>query len=499
MLLHGLFEAQVERTPDAPALTLGGRTLTYAELDARANRVALALVDLGAGPEQLVAVPVDRSIGTIVSLLGALKAGAGYLPFSPALPEQRVRQVLHDTGARFLAGDPAALARVAHDETRRVAASAAGEDRAPQTCVHPGNVAFVISTSGTTGTPKGVVIPHRRIVASTRARLDVFPLPCTAYLMLSPFSFGAAAAGTYLTLTTGGRLVVPTDEEVVDPGLVAELVEAEGVTHVDGIASQYAALMACGPNSLRTLACCVLGGEALPQTLVERHTEITGDAPLFNEYGPTEGTVWSTVHRCSPHDEGPLAPIGRAIRDVEVRVLDDAMAPVAPGEIGEIHIGGAGLARGYLKRPGLTAERFVPDPSPERPGERLYRTGDLAVVGADGVLVFRGRLDDQVKVRGYRVEPAEIEAHLAQHPAVESAAVVPRVTASGTRLVAFVVVNDDASGPELLAFLAARLPDYMVPSEAKTADALPLTAHGKLDRRALWARVNPAPASRAAD
>jgi len=255
-LLHRLFEQQVRRTPNAPALTLGGQTVAYVELDARANRVAVALVELGAGPEDVVAVPADRSIGTIVALLGVLKAGAAYLPFSPALPEQRIRQLLHDSGARLLTGDPAALARVQEDEVRRVMTSAAGEASPPQTRVHPYNAAFVISTSGTSGVPKNVVIPHQQIVASTLARLDVFPLPCTAYLVLSPFSFGAAAAGTYLTLATGGRLVIPTDAQVVDPGLVAELVELEGVTHFDGIASQYAALTAYAPEVLGSLACC---------------------------------------------------------------------------------------------------------------------------------------------------------------------------------------------------------------------------------------------------
>ena len=312
--------------------------------------------------------------------------------------------------------------------------------------------------------------------------------------MLAPFTFDAAVAGIYFTLSTGGRLVVPTMEEVLDPALLADLIVREDATHVDGVPSQYAALLAYHPDAVSRVGCTILAGEQLPTALARRHYAAAPGNVLFNEYGPTEGTVWSTVHRCTQRDaedgSASLMPIGRPIENVRVRLLDEDLVEVPAGQTGEIYIAGAGLARGYLNQPGLTADRFLPDPY-GAPGERMYRTGDLGAVNERGDLVFRGRTDAQVKVRGFRVEPGEVEAGLLAHPAVTAAAVVAYQTATGTRLAAFVEVNSTPpTAAQLIATLSRRVPCYMIPVRWAQVDQMPLTGHGKVDRRALSESVH---------
>ncbi|MBB5805005.1 amino acid adenylation domain-containing protein [Saccharothrix ecbatanensis] len=490
-ILHELVYRQAARTPNAVAVTTAGADVTYRELCRRADHVAARLRRLGAGPESLVGVPTDRSTHTLAATLGVLRSGAGYVPFAADLPAQRRAHIVADAGIELFAGSADALAGV--PEGRAVVSAGEETDEDVSAPVGPDNVAYVIYTSGSTGVPKGVVTPHRQVVNSTLARYSVFPRPCASYVMLAPFTFDAAVAGIYFTLGTGGRLVVPTADEVLDPALLAELIVRERATHVDGVPSQYAALLAYHPDAVRDVGCTVLAGEQLPAELARRHFAAAPDNALFNEYGPTEGTVWSTVHRCRPadlDDPAPLVPIGRPIENVRVRLLDDNLDEVEPGEVGEIHIAGAGLARGYLNQPGLTADRFRPDPT-GAPGDRMYRTGDLGVVDERGDLVFRGRADAQVKVRGFRVELGEVEAGLLAHPSVAAAAVVAHETATGTRLAAFVeVAGTPPTAAQLNAVLAERVPDYMIPARWAQVDQIPLTGHGKVDRRALAASVH---------
>jgi amino acid adenylation domain-containing protein len=486
--LHRLFEEQVQRTPGAAALTVGGETLTYAVLNGRANRVAWDLIELEVAPDQLVGVPADRSTSCLVAILGVLKAGAAYLPFAADATDDRTDAILDRAGARvFAGGEP--TARLLDRSFPFVRSTSAEVQENPSAPVDATDAAYVTYTSGSTGLPKGVVTEHRQIVSSTLARLEVFPLPSTTYLMTAPFTFNAAAAGTYFTLCTGGRLLVPTAEEVLDPELLGDLIRREGVTHLDAVPAQYAALVAFQPGSLAGLQCCVLAGERLPTALAEQHFAVAPDVPLFNEYGATETTVWSTVHRCRPGETGDTVPIGRPIRNVRVHVLDEELRPVPSGLTGEIHVEGAGVARGYLHEPELTAKAFLPNPFADGLGSRLYRTGDLGMVDDEGVLHYRGRVDDQVKVRGFRVEPAEVEAKLLEHPDVMAAAVVGVSTGTGTRLAGFTVSRTGTPVPprSLSRFLRELLPEFMVPTVWRSLDELPLSPNGKVDRRRLQA------------
>lgn len=486
--LHHLFERQVMQSPEHIAVTLGGARASYSELNSRANGVAFALQAAGIVSGALVGVVVDRSIDALASLLGVLKSGAAYVPVAAELPEERMNYIVERAAIKVFVGSAAALTVAELPVVRKIDAGAvASRTDSPTIADSGGDKAWVIFTSGSTGQPKGVVVNHEQIVNSTLARLDVFPLPCSSYVMLAPFSFDASAAGTYLTLATGGRLVVPTDEQVSDPALLAELIVAEGATHLDGVPSQYAALVAFHPAALASLRCCIMAGEALHVALVDDHYAVAPATPLYNEYGPTEGTVWSAVHRCRPGERGSTAPIGRPIRGVRVYVLDQDLKPVLAGETGEIHIAGAGLAQGYLGEPSLTADRFIPNPYGDRPGDRLYRTGDLGAIDEDGNLLFRGRVDNQVKVRGFRVELEEVEAALLAHPEVAAAAVVTRQAPKSIKLVAYTVLQRTGAvtTKELSAFVRKRIPDYMVPADWHMISRLPLTPHGKIDRRRL--------------
>jgi amino acid adenylation domain-containing protein len=483
--LHHLIEEQAARTPDNVAATLGGTDVTYRALNEHANHVAAGLQRMGVKPETYVGVSVDRSIECLVSLLGVLKSGGCYVPFASDLPELRISHIADDANIEIITGSAKALAGFSGINLLPAEGLMAAE--AVRSPVRPDNVAYTIFTSGSTGVPKGVVTPHRQIVNSTLARFPVFPRPCSSYLMLAPFTFDAAAAGIYFTLSSGGRLVVPTAEEARDPALLAELIINERITHVDGVPSQYAALVTFHPEVLRGLRCTILAGEALHVSLVQSHFAAAPDAELFNEYGPTEGTVWSAVHRCSRQDAGSFAPIGRPIENVRVHLLDENLDEIPPGEIGEICIAGAGLARGYLNQPAMTAERFLPNPYSDRPGRRLYRSGDLGRINERGDLVFCGRADQQVKVRGYRVEPGEVEVALMAHLSVRAAAVVAFQSSTGTRLAGFVALvdGDRLTESELAEFLSARLPEYMIPGRWQVVSELPLTSHGKVDRRLL--------------
>jgi len=364
----------------------------------------------------------------------------------------------------------------------------------------PANLAYIIYTSGSTGRPKGVQVTHRNLVHSTHARTLYYPEPVGGYLLLSSFAFDSSVAGLFWTLCAGGTLVLPHDGVDNDPRRLARLIDEHHATHVLAVPSLYALMLSEAPaDALASLRAVVVAGESCPRELPAAHRARLPAAAIYNEYGPTEATVWCSVHRCAGDaaGKGPV-PIGRPIANTRLYVLDRRGEPAPIGAAGELHVAGAGVARGYLDRPALTAGKFVPDPF-GAPGSRLYRTGDRARWRPDGVLEFLGRVDHQVKVRGYRIELGEVEAALAQHPAVREAVVVAREDAPGdARLVAYVV---GAGGPppgagELRRHLAAGLPDYMVPAAFVALDALPLSPHGKVDRNALPAPVRGVPDGR---
>ncbi|HEX2079055.1 MAG TPA: amino acid adenylation domain-containing protein, partial [Longimicrobium sp.] len=492
--IHHLIEAQAARTPDAPAVVFGGETVTYRELDERANRLAHRLGRLGAGPEVRVGISLERSAEMVVAILAVLKSGAAYVPLDPAYPAERVAFMLEDSHASVLVTQARLLDRFAGAGTRTVcvdedaAAIVAQPARAPRVRVDARNAAYVIYTSGSTGRPKGVVVPHAAVSAFFTGMDERVggTVPGT-WLAVTRISFDIHVLELLWTLACGFRVVVqPEAEHAADGETLARQIRRHAVTHLQCTPSLAAMLVAeSGVEALSGLERLLLGGEALPADLAAQVATVL-HGRLVNLYGPTETTVWSATHAVEA-GQG-IVPIGRPIANTRVYVLDAALRPQPAGVPGELFIGGAGVTRGYLRRPALTAERFIPDAFSGAGGARLYRTGDRARWLHDGTLEYLGRLDEQVKVRGFRIEPGEIETVLRRCEGVRECAVVVREHAPGDRrLVAYVAGGADAEA--LRAALRRTLPDYMVPSAFVALDALPLTPNGKLDRRALPAPV----------
>ncbi|XVQ08590.1 amino acid adenylation domain-containing protein [Spirillospora sp. CA-255316] len=481
-----LVEAQAARTPGAPAVISAGgaRTLTYAELNARANRLARHLIGMGVGAEDFVALALPRDADLVVAALAVLKAGAAYLPIDPAYPADRIAYMLADaapacalvSGGAELPGGTPGVDLGTLDLTAYSGADVTDADRARP--LRPGNPAYAIYTSGSTGRPKGVVVSHANVVDFAAGAVAGYGAArLSRVLFAASLSFDLSVFEWLVPLTAGGSVEI-----------VQDLLEVAGRggwegTLASGVPSAVSALLARGGLGLR-VDDVVLGGEMLPPRLVHEVRAALPDARISNIYGPTEATVYVT----SWFDDGNAAghaPIGRPAANTRLHVLDTALRPVPVGVPGELYISGGGLARGYLRRPDLTAERFVACPFGE-PGERMYRTGDLVRWTPGGQLDHLGRLDDQVKIRGFRIEPAEIEAALAAHPAVTRSAVVARLDAAGdTALVGYVTAGAPCDPAELRAFVAGTLPAHMVPAAVVVLDAMPLNPNGKLDRSAL--------------
>ncbi len=503
--VHELFEAQAARVPGAVAAVCEGRALTYAELDRRAERLARRLRELGVAPEALVGVHLDRSLEMLVAVLGVLKAGGAYVPLDPAFPRERLALMLGDAGlgwvvtARELApavGELSAARLVVLDpELEEVSRLGERESSRRRRGAGADALAYVIYTSGSTGRPKGVQVPHRGVVSFLEFMGQELGLgERDRLLAVTTLSFDIAALELFLPLTLGARVEIAGRETASDGAALAARIAASGATVMQATPATWQMLVDAGwraGDGLKMLC----GGEALSPELAVRLGAAGG--PLWNVYGPTETTIWSTVQRVRPAPGaavggGPV-PIGLPIAGTVVHLLGPhgEREPAPVGFPGELHVGGVGVARGYLGRPDLTAERFVPDPFGARRGEagaRLYRTGDLARRRPDGSLDFLGRIDRQVKVRGFRVEPGEIEARLLAHAAVREAVVVARRDASGHGiLAAYMVAAGDAPpvAAELRAWLREALPEYMVPSVFVPLAALPLTPNGKVDRDAL--------------
>jgi amino acid adenylation domain-containing protein len=488
--VHHLFEAQVRVTPQAIALRFGTRRLTYTELNRQANRLASYLMAAGVGPEVPVGLHVGRSPEMLVALLGVLKAGGAYVPLDPAFPKDRIAWMIEDsrppvllTQSWLVPGLPDHPASVVClDDGWEADGLEAAED--PDGQAGPDNLAYVIYTSGSTGKPKGVQVPHRALVNFLQSMQGEPGLGERATLLaVTTLSFDIAFLELFLPLVTGALVVIASREASADGIQLAELIDRCQATVMQATPATWRLLFDTGWKGRKGLK-ILCGGEALPWTLANQLRKRCES--LWNMYGPTETTIWSTVHRVVDGRE-PI-PIGRPIADTQVYVLDANLRPVVPGEEGELYIGGAGLARGYRNRPSLTAERFVPDPFGGQLGARLYRTGDLARFLPDGTLECLGRVDHQVKIRGYRIELGEVEATIARHPAVREAVVVAREDVPGDkRLVAYVVPRPEQSPTvaELRQSLKQRLPDYMVPSAFVFLGALSLTPNGKVDRLSL--------------
>ncbi|AUX46361.1 hypothetical protein SOCE26_078670 [Sorangium cellulosum] len=495
--IHQLFEAQAARTPEAVAVVSGDQQLTYRELNARANQLAHRLRAMGVLPDVLVGLCVERSPEMVVGLLGILKAGGAYVPLDPAYPQDRLAFMLQDTQAPLLLSQARLAERLPPCRAQRLFLdrdwqAIARESEADPACpAAPLDLSYVIYTSGSTGQPKGVAVTHRNLVHSIAARLRVYPEPVRRLLLVSSLAFDISTAQIFWTLCSGGALVLAPESFTGNPDGVTALIAAQRISHLLCVPSLYAfALEQPGAKlELSSLTTVTLGGEPIPTGLVAAHQERAAHAALYNEYGPTEATVWSSVYRITAADDaGRSVPIGRPIPNAELYILDRHLRPVPVGVSGELYIGGAGLARGYLRRPELSAQAFLPNPFAADPGARLYKTGDLGRFLPDGNIAFLGRLDHQVKIRGYRIELGEIEGVLSSHPAVGACAVLAREDAPGDkRLIAYAVPRHghEANVASLRAHLTAQLPDYMLPSTFLLLEALPLTPNGKVDHRAL--------------
>ncbi len=501
--LHELLAEQAARHPNAPAVVCKGTELTYGELDARANALAWRLAAAGVGPEVSVAVAAERSPELLVGLLAVLKAGGAYVPIDASYPDERLAFLLADSGARLVLTQEKLLSRLSALAGASGAApvlleDAGGAERGPAPAVLPEHPAYVIYTSGSTGLPKGVVVPHRGLVHYLTWAVQAYrAAEGRGAPVHSPLGFDLTVTSLFAPLLAGRTVVLLREERGLAP-LVEALRGPGGFSllkltpaHLAALAPELPALKLAGSTGV-----LILGGEALAGESLAPWRDRAPRTRLINEYGPTETVVGCAVHEVAPGSSlaGPV-PIGRPIANTGIHLLDAACAPVPIGVTGEIYIGGLGLARGYLRRPALTAERFVPHPFATAPGERLYRSGDLARRRPDGTLEYLGRRDDQVKVRGFRIELGEIEAALASHPDVAAAAVAVRDEEGDRRLAAYLVPHPGRSlaGPELRAWLAGRLPEPMMPSSLTVLEDLPRTAHGKVDRARLPAPEPAAP------
>jgi amino acid adenylation domain-containing protein len=482
--LHEWFEAVAAERPGEIALVLAGRALTYRELNRRANQVAHRLRQAGVGAKTLVAVAASRSVELVAGIFGVLKAGAAYVPVDASHPAERIRFVLDDTSPLMVLTQQPLVAELRHLTDVPVLPLDDEQvwqdqpDHDPEPVASQADPAYVIYTSGSTGQPKGVVTAHRAIVNRIQWMQRTYLLTGNdVVLQKTPYTFDVSVWEFFWPLSFGARLVLAEPNGNRDPMYLAGLIESEQVTICHFVPSMLRVFLAA-PDvtrycaSLRDVIC---SGEALTLDLQRRFFALLG-ARLHNLYGPTEAAIDVTAYECRPEHDS--VPIGRAIDNVRVHVLDDELEPLPFGAPGELFIGGAGLATGYLNRPSLTADRFIRD----RTGERLYRTGDRALMRPDGTVEYLGRLDHQVKIRGLRVELGEVESVLLTHPAIHAAAVTPVEAAPGDqRLVAYVVLTGQDI-PDVTAFLEDRLPEYMVPTVWHRLDEMPLTSSGKVDR-----------------
>jgi amino acid adenylation domain-containing protein len=485
--VHELFEAQVARSPDALALVFENEKLTYRELNQRANQLAHHLQKLGVGPDTLVGICVERSLGMVIGLLGVLKAGGAYVPLDPTYPPERLAFIRQDAQLALLLTQARLVESLGESETRTLcldgdwAPVSRQSEENPVSQATADNLAYVIYTSGSTGRPKGVAIAHRSTVAMLDWSREVFPAADRAGVLASTsICFDLSVFELFVPLSWGGRVIL-SENALQLPGLAA----VQEVALVNTVPSAMAELVRLEglPPSVRTVN---LAGEPLPRQLVDQLYQHDHIECVFNLYGPSEDTTYSTFALIQKDSQRTPA-IGRPVTHSQMYLLNGQGALAPPGVPGELYIGGEGLARGYLARPELTAERFLPDSFGGKSGGRLYKTGDLARYLPDGQLEFLGRIDHQVKIRGFRIEPGEIEAALSQHPDVHETAVVAREDVPGDkRLIAYIVPN--GKPPTFSAmrnFLRKKLPEHMIPAAFIMLEQIPLTPNGKVDRQAL--------------
>ena len=492
--LHELFEMQVKRTPDAIAMIFEDEQLTYAELNTRANRVAHRLIGLGVGPEVRVGICVDRSIEMVVGLFAILKAGGAYVPLDPGYPQERLSFMLEDADVSVLLTQERLLENLPPHRAMTICLDTAAEllgqenEANPASGVTAENMIYIIYTSGSTGKPKGVMVNHQGVVNCLLWLQSAFRLDeQDRFMMKASFSFDASVLELFWPLLVGSSVVVARPGGQLDTAYLARTMARQQVTIAFFVPSMLVPFLdekeLPQATSLKHVIC---GGEALPRETMERFYA-RSSAELNNLFGPTEASIACLDWPCERGGERLAVPIGLPISNTQTHVLDGNLQPVPIGVPGELHIGGDGVVRGYLNRPELTAEKFIPDPFRNEPGARLYKTGDLARYLPDGNIDFLGRIDNQVKVRGFRIELGEVEAALRQHAAVREAVVIAREDIPGNqRLVAYFIAEHEQrpSISELRQFMK-KLPEHMVPSDFVLLNEFPLNSSGKLDRGAL--------------
>ncbi|WP_009630730.1 non-ribosomal peptide synthetase [Synechocystis sp. PCC 7509] len=490
--IHELFSDRAAQTPEAVAVVFADKQLTYKQLNTQANQLAHYLQKLGVRPDSLVGICVERSLEMVVGLLGILKAGGAYLPLDPDYPQERLAFMLEDAGISILLTQER-LANLLPEQAQVICLDSDWEEIAQasqdnlNSTVQPENIAYAIYTSGSTGVPKAVMIPHRAICNHMLWMQGEFPLtPADCVLQKTPFSFDASVWEFYAPLLAGGKLLLAQPGGHQDNTYLVDLIAAQQVTILQLVPTQLGSLLEdpriAHCQSLRRVFC---GGEVLTTDLQQRFFSCLPKVELYNLYGPTEATIDTTFWRCQFEDEYRVVPIGNAIANVQVYVLDSYLQLVPVGVAGEIYIGGDSLARCYGNFPDLTAQKFIPHPFAT--GKRLYKTGDLGRYRTDGALEFLGRIDSQVKLRGFRIELGEIEAQLGQHPNVkQNVAIIREDVPSQQRLVAYIIARQPSpTVSELRSFLKQRLPDYTIPAIFIFLDVLPLLPNGKIDRNSL--------------
>jgi amino acid adenylation domain-containing protein len=493
------YEQQVRATPEATAIVFDEQALTYAQLNRRANQLAHRLQKMGVGPDQVVAICLERSFDLIVALLGVLKANGAYLPVDPALPRDRQALMLDDAQPVVLITEsllqpelPLVKAPLLVIDLERAALEAESGDDLPAQITGK-NLAYVMYTSGSTGLPKGVEIPHEALTNFLASMQERPGLTAQDVLVaVTTFSFDIAGLEIFLPLVTGAKLIFLNRDDAADGFRVLHHITTQNATVLQATPSTWRMLLdAKWPGNPKLKMLC--GGEALPRELANQLLAKGGE--LWNMYGPTETTIWSAAARVLA-DNAPIT-IGEPIANTQLHILDPHLQPVPMGVTGELHIGGLGLARGYRNRAELTAERFIADPFSSEPGARLYKTGDVARLRAKGQIEVLGRLDHQVKIRGFRIELGEIEARIGEHPQVKEVVVTAREDQPGRKqLVAYLILQPGLAAPlvpDLRAYLETKLPDYMIPAFFEELTAFPRTPNGKINRKAL-----PAPKTQAA-
>ncbi|MCA1634008.1 MAG: amino acid adenylation domain-containing protein [Acidobacteria bacterium] len=495
--VHQLFERQAAHTPDAVALVFEDERLTYAELNARANRLARRLRSLGVGPETVVGLCVERSIEMIVGMFAIMKAGGAYVPVEPSQPRERLSFILEDVRAPVVLTQRKLAARLSNQPARVICLDADSESFASESAenlegvgVSGGNLVYVLFTSGSTGVPKGVAVEHRQLVNYINGVAERLSLPADAsYAYVSTFAADLGNTMLFPALCGGGRLHVLSHDRASDPAAFADYFERHEIDCLKIVPSHLQSLLTWPePQKVLPRRRLVLGGEASRRETVQRVRELAPECEVYNHYGPTETTVGVVTYHATSGggDLAPTVPLGRPLPNTEIYLLDGKLRPVALGALGELYVGGAQLARNYLNRPDLTAERFIPDPFGPRPGERLYRTGDLARYLPDGNLEFLGRADNQVKFHGFRVELDEIRAALNKHPKIRESVVVTRVEGGGrASLVAYYASRHEVDRTELRQFLAESIIEETIPNVFVHLKRFPLTLNGKIDYGAL--------------